>query len=61
MSKKGKSAKRVKAEQVISLGPESPAEQTEGESQSKPAKRMSERTYLKELEKLEAELIHLQT
>jgi polyphosphate kinase 2 len=61
MSKKGKSAKRVKAEQVISPGPESPAEQTEGEPQSKPAKRMSERVYLKELEKLEAELVHLQT
>jgi len=62
---KKKSAKKVKAESVIN--PDMPPESTEtevhetAEASQKPAKKMSNRIYLKELEKLEAELVHLQS
>ena len=66
MGKKSKSAKKKRAEQLInpdmplaSEGSETPA--TAVVEAEKPAKRISNRAYLKELEKLEAELVHLQT
>ncbi|KFB67261.1 MAG: polyphosphate kinase 2 [Candidatus Accumulibacter vicinus] len=65
MGKKGKSARKSRAERVVH--PDMPsntvAEETPetAETPEKPVKRMSNRTYLKELEKLEAELVHLQS
>jgi len=65
MGKKGKSAKKSRSERVVN--PDMPsgtvAEETPATSETpeKPVKRMSNRTYLKELEKLEAELVHLQS
>ena len=65
MGKKGKTGKKVRAEKVIN--PDMPAESTENETPvpveapAEPAKKMSSKRYLKELEKLEAELVHLQT
>jgi polyphosphate kinase 2 len=62
---KKKSAKKAKAESVINpdTSPESTATEAHeaAEASQKPAKKMSNRAYLKELEKLEAELVHLQT
>jgi polyphosphate kinase 2 (PPK2 family) len=58
MSKKSKSAKKARGEQAIA--PEQPA-QTAGDSTAAPAKKLSNKAYLKELEKLEAELVHLQS
>jgi len=65
MSKKRKSAKKTKVEAMIN--PDMPSESTESEAPEaaetpeQPAKKVSNRTYLKELEKLEAELVHLQS
>ena len=62
---KKKTAKKAKAESVIN--PDMPADSTvteaheTAEAGQKPAKKMSNKAYLKELEKLEAELVHLQT
>ena len=65
MGKKDKSAKKSRTERVVN--PDMPSE-TEAEelpettsAPEKPGKRMSNTTYLKELEKLEAELVHLQS
>ncbi len=65
MGKKDKSAKKSRTERVVN--PDMPSE-TEAEelpettrTPEKPGKRMSNTTYLKELEKLEAELVHLQS
>jgi polyphosphate kinase 2 len=57
MSKKSKSAKKARGEQAIA--PEQPA-QTAGDSTAAPAKKLSNKAYLKELEKLEGELARLQ-
>ncbi|ACV34837.1 protein of unknown function DUF344 [Candidatus Accumulibacter phosphatis] len=65
MSKKRKSAKKAKVETLIN--PDMPSESTESEAPEaaeaieKPEKKISNRTYLKELEKLEGELAHLQS
>ncbi|MEF8699174.1 MAG: polyphosphate kinase 2 [Candidatus Accumulibacter sp. UW26] len=58
MSKKSRSAKKSRGEQVTA--PELPAGQTASEAAETPAKKLSNRAYLKELEKLEGELAHLQ-
>ncbi|MFW5397230.1 MAG: polyphosphate kinase 2 [Candidatus Accumulibacter regalis] len=57
MSKKSKSAKKTKSAQASN--PAMQAQLASGETAA-PAKKMSNKTYLKELEKLEAELVHLQ-
>lgn len=57
MSKKSKSAKKTKSAQASN--PAMQAQPAGGETAA-PAKKMSNKTYLKELEKLEAELVHLQ-
>ena len=65
MSKKRKAANKGQAAAMIN--PDMPTESTNGEAaeaaeaSEKPGKRISNRTYLKELEKLEAELVHLQS
>ncbi|WP_413923049.1 polyphosphate kinase 2 [Candidatus Accumulibacter phosphatis] len=65
MSKKRKSAKKTRVEAMIN--PDMPSESTESEAPEaaeaieKPEKKISNRTYLKELEKLEGELAHLQS
>jgi polyphosphate kinase 2 (PPK2 family) len=43
------------------VNPDLPVEQTDSEAPAAPGKKMSNRAYLKELEKLEAELVHLQS
>lgn len=65
MSKKRKAANKGQAAAMIN--PDMPTESTNGEAaeaaeaSEKPGKKISNRTYLKELEKLEAELVHLQS
>jgi hypothetical protein len=62
MSKKGKKDKQGKKAKVREVvNPDLPVEQTDSEAPAAPAKKMSNRAYLKELEKLEAELVHLQS
>ena len=58
MSKKRKAANKGQAAAMIN--PDMPTESTNGEAaeaSEKPGKKISNRTYLKELEKLEAELV----
>jgi polyphosphate kinase 2 len=65
MSKKRKAANKGQAAAMIN--PDMPTESTNGEAaeaaeaSEKPGKKISNRTYLKELEKLEADLVHLQS
>jgi len=59
MSKKTKSARKAKGEQADET--DLPAAPVAGEAPATPAKKMSSKEYYKELEKLEAELVHLQT
>jgi polyphosphate kinase 2 len=62
MSKKGKKDKQGKKAKVREVvNPDLPVEQTDSEAPAAPGKKMSNRAYLKELEKLEAELVHLQS
>ena len=62
MSKKGKKEKQEKKAKVREVvNPDLPVGQTDSETPPAPAKKMSNRAYLKELEKLEAELVHLQS
>ena len=64
MGKKGKKAgKQTEAMINPDLPPEPEAteDETAATAPGKPEKKMSNRTYLKELEKLEAELVHLQS
>ena len=62
----GKSKKaRRKAKVLGNINPDLPTESVESEApatdEASPAKKLSNRAYLKELEKLEAELVHLQS
>ncbi len=62
----GKSKKaRRKAKVLGNINPDLPTEAVESEApatdEASPAKKLSNRAYLKELEKLEAELVHLQS
>ncbi|WP_300320597.1 polyphosphate kinase 2 [Accumulibacter sp.] len=57
MSKKAKSAKKARRENIS--GPDAQAPSAVSDA-SVPAKKLSNKAYLKELEKLEAELVHLQ-
>ena len=65
MSKKRKA--RIKGQAAAMINPDMPTESTNAEAaeaaeaSEKPGKKISNRTYLKELEKLEAELVHLQS
>ncbi len=63
MGKKQKARKKGKA--VGNINPDMPVDPSESEEAETPeaatAKKMSNRAYLKELEKLEAELVHLQS
>jgi polyphosphate kinase 2 len=59
MSKKAKAVKKAGHEHQST--PDVQAEPVASETPETPAKKMSNATYLKELEKLEAELVHLQS